>query len=65
MPEELKDTIKTAAASPAEVEGDSGRVKQQPIADMIAADRYYKSCEAATKKHRGLRFAKMVSPGAD
>ncbi len=40
MAEDLENTIRENAANPAEVQGDSGRVKQHSLADQIAADRY-------------------------
>jgi hypothetical protein len=65
MPEEISDTIKQAAQSPAKATGDSGSVEQHPLQDQIAADKYLKSLTAMTRKKKGLRFMKLVPPGAD
>lgn len=61
---DLADRIAAAAAGPAEVEGDQHRVKEQPIRDLIEADRYGKACRAAGRKAAGLRITKLVPPGA-
>jgi hypothetical protein len=43
----------------------SGSVEQHKLAEQIEADRYLASKEAAKKPNRGLRFNKLVPPGAD
>jgi len=65
MTEELSDTIKNAAQSPAKATGDSGSVEAHPLKDQIAADKYLKSQTAMTRIKKGLRFFKLVPPGAD
>jgi len=62
MPD-LSETIETAAATPAEVTTDEGNVKERPLDELIQADQYLQGKSAATKKHRGLRFTKLVPPG--
>ena len=64
LPEDLDDTIKQNAEGPARVTGDAGSVEQHSLKDQIEADRYLASKEAAKKKNRGLRFSKLVPPGA-
>ena len=64
MPD-LDDTIETIAEGPAEVSGDAGTVKQQPLPDVIAADEYLSGKTAAANRRRGLRFTKLIPPGAD
>lgn len=65
MPDELDATIRQNAAGPAKVAGDAGSVEQHSLPDQIAADRYLKAKEAAASKRRGLRFSKLVPPGAE
>ncbi len=65
MPDELDDAIEQNAKGPAKASGDTGSVEQHKLAEQIEADRYLASKEAAKKPHRGLRFNKLVPPGAD
>ena len=62
---DLDDTIRQNAEGPAKVAGDAGSVEQHKIDEQIEADRYLASKEAAKSKRRGLRFNKIVPPGAD
>ncbi len=64
MAEQLDQTIRDNAQGPAKASGDSGSMEQHKLADQIAADRYLCSKEAAKSKSRGLRFTKLVPPGA-
>lgn len=64
MADELKDKIRENAAGPASAEVDGQRVTQHNLKDQIEADRYAKSSEAVAKSGRGLRFSKLVPPGA-
>lgn len=65
MPDELDNTIRENAQGPAKVTGDAGSVEQHKPSEQVAADRYLASKEAAKSKRRGLRFNKLVPPGAD
>ena len=65
MPENLQETIRESANAPAKASGDAGSVEQHKLTEQIAADKYLASKEAVTKKKRGLRFNKLVPPGAD
>lgn len=66
MPDEtIADAIKENAAGPAKASGDSISVEQHSIQDQIAADRYLASKRAANRPHRGLRFSRIVPPGAE
>lgn len=65
MPDDLDETIEQNAKGPAKASGDAGSVEQHPLTDQIEADRYLASKEAANKPQRGLRFNKLVPPGAD
>lgn len=61
---DLESRIATAAAGPAEASGDNHTIKQQPLADLVEADRYLHAKAAASMKHGGLRFTKLIMPGA-
>lgn len=65
MPDNLEDAIRQNAQGPAQVSGDAGSVKQHPLADQIAADRYLASKDAVKSRKRGLRFSKLVPPGVN
>ena len=65
MADELEDTIKENARGPAKASGDAGSVEQHKLAEQIEADRYLAAKEAAKSKRRGLRFSKIVPPGAE
>jgi hypothetical protein len=60
----IEDAIRQNAAGPAKASGDQGSFEQHSIADQIAADRYLASKQAAKLPHRGLRFTRIVPPGA-
>jgi len=62
--EQLDQTIRDNAQGPAKASGDSGSMEQHKLADQIEADRYLNSKDAAKSKSRGLRFTKLVPPGA-
>jgi hypothetical protein len=64
MTDDLDNTIRENAQSPAKASGDAGSVEQHKLSEQIAADRYLKSKEAAKSKRRGLAFNKLVPPGA-
>ncbi len=65
MSDDLDQTIRDNAAGPAKVTGDAGSVEQHPLPEQIEADRYLASKQAAKSKRRGLKFNKLVPPGAD
>jgi len=54
--EQAMEPVSTAAA------GQS--VTDRPIADKIAADQYAAAKNAARNRRRGLRFTKLINPGA-
>lgn len=64
MPD-IEDTIESLANSPKKASGDSGSVEMQNVSDVIEADRYLASKAAANNVRRGLRFTKLIPPGAD
>ncbi|MCL4194962.1 MAG: hypothetical protein KJZ87_24695 [Thermoguttaceae bacterium] len=65
MADSLDDTIRENAQGPAKAAGDSGSMEQHKLTEQIEADRYLASKAAAKAKSRGLRFNKLVPPGAD
>lgn len=65
MADSLDDTIRENAQGPAKAAGDSGSMEQHKLTEQIEADRYLASKVAAKAKSRGLRFNKLVPPGAD
>jgi len=65
MADELDNAIRENAEGPAKASGDAGSVEQHKLTEQIEADRYLASKEAAKSKQRGLRFNKLVPPGAD
>ena len=65
MADEISDAIEKNAKGPAKASTDAGSAEQHPLTEQIEADRYLASKEAAQTKKRGLRFNKLVPPGAD
>jgi len=65
MPDDLIDAIRDSAKAPAKASGDAGSVEQHKLPDQIAADKYLASKQATNSKNRGLRFNKLVPPGAN
>jgi len=64
MPEDLTNAIAESAVTPKRAKGDSSEMEQHALQDQIAADRYLASKQAAKAKGLGIRFAKLVPPGA-
>lgn len=60
----ISDAIQENATGPAKATGDQGSFEQHSLQDQIAADRYLAAKAAASKAHRGLRFTRIVPPGA-
>ena len=65
MSNDSKDTIRENAQSPAKASSDGVSVEQHSLADQIEADKYLAAKDAVKSKSRGLRFNKLVPPGAD
>ncbi len=65
MSDNLQETIRESAKAPAKASGDAGSVEQHKLTEQIAADKYLASKAAASQKKRGLRFNKLVPPGAN
>jgi hypothetical protein len=65
MSDNLQEAIRESAKAPAKASGDAGSVEQHKLTEQIAADKYLASKAAASQPKRGLRFNKLVPPGAD
>jgi ABC-type cobalamin transport system ATPase subunit len=61
---DIADTIETVAGQPKEVQVDGQIVKSQDLEQLIRADQYLKSKEAASKKTSGMRFVKLSQPSS-
>jgi hypothetical protein len=59
----IADAIRDNAAGLKKASNDAGSVEQHPIADQIVADRYLASKQAVSRRNRGLRISRIVSPG--
>jgi len=64
MGEDLDDAIRTNAEGPASASDETGGVQQQPLPNVIEADRYLLA-KAAFKNRRslGVRTTKLVPHG--
>ena len=60
----LDDAIRRAAGGPKSAEADGQRVEQHSLSDLVKADRYLASKEAAKSQGGGIRFRKMIHSGA-
>lgn len=61
---DLSTTIETAAQGPHRVKGEAGEAEQQRLKDLIEADRYLQQVASARQKRGGLRFLRLLPPGA-
>ncbi len=61
---DIADTLETVAGQPKEVQVDGQIVKSQDLDQLIRADQYLKSKDAASKKTSGLRFVKLSQPSS-
>ena len=60
----LDDAIRRSASGPKSAEADGQRVEQHSLSDLVKADRYLASKEAAKSRGGGIRFRKMIHSGA-
>ena len=60
----LDEAIRHAASGPKSAEADGQRVEQHSLSDLVKADRYLASKEAAKSRGGGIRFRKMIHSGA-
>lgn len=61
---DLSSQIEQAANDPANVSVDGLSVGAKPIGDLIRADQYLAAKTAAASRRRGIRFSKLINPGA-
>lgn len=64
MSEDLEATISDSAQAPKRMRGDEGEVEEHSLPDQIAADKHLAGKRAASTTLLGLRFRKLVPPGA-
>jgi hypothetical protein len=64
MTDDLGDAIKTNAQGPKSASGDSGSMQQHALPEVIEADKHLLAKDAVAQKHRGIRFSKLLAPGA-
>lgn len=65
MTENLESIIRETASGPKRAANDSESVDAHSLADLIAVDKYLASKEAARRPGVGLRFTKIIPPGAE
>ncbi len=65
MSDDLTSSIRESAQGPKRVKSDNFEAEAHPLPDQIAVDRYTKANSSAARRPLGLRFRKMVPPGAD
>ncbi len=61
---DIVDNIQEIAQQPAAAAGDGQSVTQRPIADLIAADKYARGNDVHRDATMGLRFGRIIPPGA-
>lgn len=59
---EIQAIVDAAAAAPAEVEGDAGRVKAQSLPDLLKYADRAAAVNAAAQTNRGIRITRLA-PG--
>lgn len=64
MADDLSQTIADAAAGPSQASSDGLAVTQQPLPDLVEADKHLAAKSGARRKDLGVRLRKLVPPGA-
>jgi len=64
MPEDIQPAIRDTAQGPQRGTGDAGSVEQQDLGQLIEADRYLASKDAAKKGLAAIHRTKVIPPGA-
>ena len=64
MPDDVQSAIQENAQGPSMARGDSGEVRQHPMTDQIAADKYLAANLGQKKNHGGIRIVKLQAPGS-
>lgn len=65
MTDPVDTAIEDNATGPASASLDGESVTQHRIPDQIAARQHSSGVAGAAKGHRGLRFTKLIPPGAN
>lgn len=60
----LEDKINEVASGPAKASGDAGSVEQQPLQDLIEADKYLAQKNAGKSSGLGIKRVQLIPPGA-
>jgi hypothetical protein len=63
--EALEERILTNLSSPKKASGDQGSVEQHSLKDQIEFARYLAGKTATRSRTLGIRFSKLIPPGAD
>jgi hypothetical protein len=63
--DELVETIEELAQNPKKIVGDAGTVEEHAVADLIKAQQFLDARAAASRPHGGLRFTRLLPPGAN
>lgn len=61
---DLSENINTAATKPKKASDGTHSIEAHPIADIIAADRYQKTIDAAKTGAPGVRMSRVRPPNA-
>ncbi len=64
MSVDLSTEIISAAVGPTSATVDGVTVAAAKVTDLIMASKFLSASVAASKAHRGLRFSRLVPPGA-
>jgi hypothetical protein len=64
QPQTVEEAIDRNAKGPASVTVGGQTVTQKSIDELIKADQYLAAKNAASQPHFGLRFTKLIPPGA-
>lgn len=64
MPDDVQSAIQQNALGPSSARGDSGEVRQHPLPEQIAADKYLAANQGFKKNHGGIRMVKLQAPGS-
>ena len=60
---DLSEALLESASGPKKVSGDAGSVEQHSISDLIEADKYLASKEAAKGRGIGIKLSKLETDG--
>ena len=64
MAEEVENAIRQNAQGPESAEADGVKVKQHPLPDQIAADKYLAGKDARRNPAKAFTRVKIVPPGS-